>query len=636
MSAEDIERERFELEKRKFEEERATRREEKEAARAEKETAEAKEEEAKRKEKFEASFFGRLVGKAKAAPGQAAGSAVQHAQQTAKSGIPLMFLILGIVFHAFHYMQNQWKDLSIGLLAGTAAICIIVIIISNISNFKQEGVKNLIYVGIAVGFEVLYYTLLTGTLETIPWQISKMLGWNGFIIASGFAGFNKEKTYFKFIIYYFLILLMLILLNPLVTALGEGFGWIKTTEVEGATKEDVIAGLQETGATWLDQIGCATSPDPDSCVEEKKWERRRDKTPELVEAMKELCRNDDPDCDCDAFLPGAEKDECEKRQAEIRAEREIIGGVKEKTPMEIEFELPKERPIMSYGTRVGLDGNLRILTPYKPVQISLECKISNKTGEISSTINNQESPLVFPPIQTEETAQSRRFFCQSSEAVENGDYKFNLTASVNNIKTDAYFIGLYAAPSAIKAGGEQFDDLLESAMQDAYGGKEVKSFSDPDLTLLNFVVVPDVSLVEGNKVSALSIQADPVTGENYRFFTLEVSLENKRADSKIKSVDSVEFKIPKIFDLAPSCGQTYRVKGSDDRFTIIETRDGILDGISFERVRKGAKPTRIRALDCYLMANSDLRSIGVNSLRFEGSMQYSQDINEVETVKQVG
>lgn len=583
-------------------------------------------------EKRQEKFWEKLVSKLKATPGAALGGAKEHA----KSIVPFLFLIVGLVYHSLHYLNNGWGDLPIQLISITGILMAIVIVLSGLGNYK-EGVRNLIFLLIAIGFEVFYYTILTSSFDNIPRFLDKVWLWNGFIIAAGFSGFNEEKTFYKYIIYYFVLLLFGIIATPMVTAMAKGVGLVKTTEVgEGdifndlrPTTADSALCVYESGIQDISQA---------KCLLDKKWQLRA--SSEQKEAMIKLCEEDDSRCECEVYPAGEKRDECEKKQAEIKeATKEIKGGEKERTPMEIVFDLPKVKPIRSYGLKVKLDANLKVLTPYKAVNIEVDCVIENGTKgnikEISSTINNKKVNEVqtFPPMQTDQTSQSRRISCQSVEDMGEGEYKFNLTATVNNIKTESYFIGLYAKPIDVNTKGSQFEAFLESAMNDAYGGKTVQSFSDPDLTLLNFLVVPDFSLVEDNKVSALSNE------EEYKHFTIEVSLENNREDSEIKSVSSLEFRIPEIFNMDKSCTDIYDSKGSEGGFLTISAKTSVLEKIKFDSIQKGKKPEQIGALNCRLMANRKLQGLqetGVVSKRFEGTITYAQEIKEIVKVTQVG
>jgi hypothetical protein len=225
---------------------------------------------------------------------------------------------------------------------------------------------------------------------------------------------------------------------------------------------------------------------------------------------------------------------------------------------------------------------------------------------------------------------SRRFSCKSLGEVDKGDYTFNLTASIIGIETKATFIGLYSHPDAIRsytAGTSPgFKELLEAEMKTAYPRGKVESLSDPDLTLLSFAIEPLASL----GVNGLS----GLDNRDFSDFVLLVSLKNNLAESKIKSVQSLEFKIPDVFTMV--CPDSYSVARSEQGYNIITAKPEVLSRINFERVSSTSN-TPIQDLTCELKANRELSNAGgVNPMDFEGVITYTQDLVKKFTVKRVG
>jgi hypothetical protein len=533
-------------------------------------------------------------------------------------------LIFGIITHIIHlsmgFKRSPW-------LISTYIIVAVLIVVFRSLEDKREIAKTGLIMAIVVGFEYFYYYSPMYTLwvsnPSVYWFLWKAL-WNGWIYLGVFLTLSAEKKpiIMQWISWIIIIFILFSVFN--ITRLSQKYAGPEIELPEGAIEESKKGfgdNLREFGFS----LGCIVNADPDMCVIEKRWDYKRENEKAAVEAMEEICKTDIANCDCYVYVAGKERDDCFKRKSEAIT-KQISGAIKDTAAMKVSFEAPKSSESLSPVVR--LDPVFKILSPNKAVNVELDCKIANRSGGI---VASDFQKVMINDIKTDQTYEySRRFSCKSLNEVDRGDYTFNLSASIIGIETKATFIGLYSHPDTIKsytAGTSPgFKDLLEAEMKTAYPKGKVESSSDPDLTLLSFAIEPLASA----GVKGLS----GLDSRDFSDFVLLVSLKNNLAESKIKSVQSLEFKIPDIFTMM--CTDSYSVVRSEQRYNIIAAKPEVLSRINFERIGSTSN-TPIQDLNCELKANRELDNAGgVNPLDFEGVITYTQDLVQKFMVKRVG
>jgi|GEM_PF-3316683 len=610
----EIERERLEFEKRKWEEETRIARE-----KEEKEREEARMIDKAHKEN--AAFDKKqLAAKAK---GTAAKQGIKQNWFRGFLGsekdyhFTNMMLMVGLILHIvslfYGFARIPWL-IYLNILIG-----ILFIILFGMGDREKLRTVS-IAVAIAVLFEYFYHDIINLVFPgaTMPYFLSKAF-WNGWIIVGAFAGFNESKIskVFAWVMFIFLVMNLFVYL-PVEKYLGE------QTKIEKVE----VGGFKQTVGAYMDELKCSMR-DPSEktvCLKEAEWAR---KSKTEVDAMKETCATSIAECDCYVYA-GKERDECFEEKSKYRA-KQISGGEKEKTAMKVDFDAPSTSEAL--GTRVQLSPLFKILSPNKPVDIILDCKISYANGtSIERLLDNEAGTITLSSIKTDETFEySRRFTCKSAaESVAVGTYTFNTTALISNINTKSIFTGIYTDPATLSAyiakKNPTFEQELEDEKKTAYPKGRIESMSDPDLTLLNFVVEPLASFgVSG--VSAFSKEGE------YADFILIISLENNKVGSRIMDVESLEFLIPNIF--TPMCGNAYMIGYQGDKIKISAKKE-VLNRINFQRVTSTKSKTPISDLGCELKASGDLKDpTHPNPYDFEGSITYSQEVAEKFTVRRV-
>lgn len=541
-------------------------------------------------------------------------------------GFVNLMIFVGIIFHIIHGVVTRLSFYRFPKLIYLYVIVAILFIILFGLGDRRKFAIVFSAIAAAVLFEWFYYDVSNYIInyffadKSIPYFVSKAF-WNGWIIVGAFVGFNSSKLAkvcsYAIVLFLALNLFIYLPVEKYITEKAE----IKT--------EEAGKGVLDTLRTYGDEFKCSMvdPAEKTKCMKEAEWSRA---TSAQITAMRKTCAVDvTAVCDC-YYAKGKEREDCLERKSKATA-KELEGAAKDLTPMNVEFEAPRTSESLTKAVR--LDPIFKILSPYKAVDVEIDCKVYGKDGKIDSLIDNKPGVLQLPSIKTDEKFEYlRRFSCKSVGDVPVGDYTFNLTASLNRINTNASFVGLYTHPNTLEAyklfKSAGFEELLEAEMKTAYPRGKVESRSDPDLTWLKFSIEPLVpSGVEG--VSALSKEGDSAK------FKLMVSLDNKETGSIIKSVESLEFTIPGVF--TPTCSDVYQIS-HEGGFTKISAKKDILNVINFRRIKSGAKSTPISDLNCeYLVANIDLEKPDVvTSIEFKGSITYSQDVTQKFTVKRVG
>jgi hypothetical protein len=543
-------------------------------------------------------------------------------------------IVFGLITHIIHGIGG-FKILTLHspLMILYITVAAVIVVFRSLEDKKEIARTGIVMLCI-VGFEYLFYSRYFFVYDAwvsdpaTYWFLWKAF-WNAWIYAGVFLTLSAEKKpvitkWLAIIIIFFIIF--------------SAFNWARLSkqyampEVElpkeaiEESKQGFLQNLKET----IYFIQCITNPDQETCITEKRWADRRANFPEEAEAMEELCRNGDPKCDCHVYAAGKQRDDCEKIMSEARL-LQTTAAVKKLTATKLDFEGDATK--QTYEKIIGINPRFTLLSPYKELDITIDCSIKNSS---KAEVADNFEVITIPKERTKtgDTPYTRIVECLTAGEVAKGEYTFEMSAMVNNIVTNADYIGLYTDPGALFSYDPKNPDPVLKASydnqiktRDKFPTGKVESFSDPDMVLLSFYVEP----IETRDASGLEGLAGMKSGSE---FNLRVVVKNNKDGSNITDVSSLKFEIPNIFDVDASCLSTYSRSDEGDKIILTANADR-LKAAGIEKITYGKEGKVLLGLSCKLIGNIDMSNLA-NAYEFKGSITYSQIATKKFKVMQIG
>lgn len=538
-------------------------------------------------------------------------------------GFSGILIVLGIVFHLIHGIMTNWDYSRLQVLLFIEIFFGITIVILSGLGDRNKLAKNALLMAIILSFEWFYYDIINiiFTQATVPYFLAKIF-WNGWIIAGAFTGYNTSKLakFFGWVIALFIILNLFVYL-PI-----EKFMIEKTANIG---PKEVGSGFVSTVTQFTDEIACSMG-DPNNkeiCLKEKEWSKGR-AGDDKINAMKETCKQDIAKCDCYVYPAGKERDDCLKNQAEARLQQRTA-ATKELTQTKLDFEGDATK--QTYEKIVGVNPRFTLISPYKELDISIDCSIKNSSKaeigdsfEIITILKERTKTSTDVPY-------TRNIECMTSDEVPKGEYTFELSASLSNVATSTSYVGLYTDPEALyNYDTKNPDSILKASYDNQIKNKDkfptgkVESVSDPDLVLLSFYIEP----VETREVKGLDGLVGMKAGN---YFNLRIAVKNNKAGSNITGVESLEFEIPNIFDV--ECNDVYDTTPEGNIVRLTAKADK-LKAAGIEKITYGKEGKLLLGLSCKLKGNIDMPNLA-NPYEFKGIITYSQLVTKTFKVTQL-
>jgi hypothetical protein len=563
---------------------------------------------------------------------------VQKTKDVVKNNASLgtFILLFGVVAHIIHGMSGfKILTLSSPLMITYILVAAVIILIRSLEDTKEIIRTGLLMLGI-IGFEYFFYSSylplysLWVSDPSTYWFLWKAC-WNAWIFAGVFLTLSAEKkpVIAKFLAWVIIIFVLFSVINGVRISQKYAAPEIELPkEAIAESKQSFLQNLKELGYF----IQCITDPNQDTCIKEKRWVDKRKYFPEEVDAMEELCTNGDPKCDCYVYVAGKQRNECEKVMAEARL-LQTTAAVKKLTATKLDFE--EDATKQTYEKIVGINPRFTLLSPYKELDITVDCSIKNSS---KANISDNFEIITIPKERTktsEDVPYARNTGCMTSDEVPKGEYTFEMSASLSNVVTSADYVGLYTNPTALNNYDPKNPD---SSLKTSYDGQiknrdkfptgKAESFSDPDMVLLSFYIEP----VETWDISGLEGLVGMKTGSE---FNLRVVVKNNREGSNITDVSSLKFEIPNIFDVdSTGCLDIYN-KNEEGNKIILTANTDRLKAAAIEKITYGKEGKILLGLSCKLKSNIDMSNL-VNAYEFKGSITYSQTVVEKFKVTQLG